>query len=89
MELSERHIQSLEAAGYRSISEEQFEAGYAWQDGTAEGEVVILVTDGSVMIVFNNLSETVVLGRRFTIPPHTTYQATAGPDGVIYITGEL
>jgi hypothetical protein len=79
MEFSERCIATLEKEGFSSISEEV--AAFAEKDGLSQTSTSLVVTDGSLTVLYGGISHSVHVGDRLDIPAAAPYSLTAGPNG--------
>lgn len=88
MELSERYIAQLEKEGFTSVSEEQDAPGTVYPEH-AHGKAAFYITDGSITFTVNGDTTELKAGDRLDIPANTTHSAVVGPEGAIYILGEM
>ncbi|MCA9360947.1 hypothetical protein KC845_00150 [Candidatus Kaiserbacteria bacterium] len=89
MELSERYIKTLEKEGFINIYEWQDVSGTEYPLHSHQDKVTIFLTDGSVTFDFSGVKKELVAPIRFDVPPNTPHSAVVGPQGAIFIVGEM
>ena len=89
MELSERYIAQLESEDFKHIYEWQDAPGTVYEAHTHTGKVTIFLTDGSVIFDFEGEKKELVAPVRFDVPVGKNHSAIVGPQGAIYIVGEM
>jgi len=89
MELSERIIATLEAEGCSSVYEETLGAYATSSLHTALTPIVLVVTDGSIEVTFDNSPHIFEPGNRLDVPANTSYSIIAGKAGCNYVVGEF
>jgi quercetin dioxygenase-like cupin family protein len=89
MELSERFMHTLEAEGFVHVYEWQDAPGKIYEPHVHTDKVSFCVTDGSITFDFGDYTHTVHGNERFDVPIGKKHSAVVGPQGVIYIVGEM
>lgn len=89
MELSERYIKIFEDEGFPSVYEWQDKPDATYPEHAHKGNVSIYVTDGSITFDFEGQKKEVIANQRFDVPPGKKHSAVVGPQGAIYIVGEM
>ena len=89
MELSERCIKTLEAEGYEFIDEQHHARGTILPVVTAATTTCLFVTEGSIILTYAGLVQSLTIGNQATIPPHTPYSIMVGKVGCQLVIGEM
>jgi len=89
MELSERYIRTFESEDFTYVYEAQDKPNTVTAEHSHVGKVSVYVTDGALSFDFSGEIKEVQQNKRFNIPPNTPHTVTAGPEGAIYIVGEM
>jgi len=89
MELSERCIMTLESEGFHHVYEWQDKPGTVYEEHAHQGQVSLFVTDGLLTFDFSGEKKEVRAGQRFDVPIGVPHSAIVGPEGAIYIVGEM
>ncbi len=88
MELSERCIAQLEKEGWPHVYEWQDKPGTVYPSHVHQGNVVLFVTEGSILITMSGRAKEYRTGDRVDIPLQTPHEAVVGPSGAQYVVGE-
>ena len=88
MELSERIIATLEAAGFPSVFELSDPADTVSPDQLHSWAITLVVTDGFLEVKVAGNTRTLKTGDRIDIKAQTPYSVVTGAQGCNYVVGE-
>jgi quercetin dioxygenase-like cupin family protein len=89
MELSERYIKILEDEGFPFVYEWQDTPGTVYAPHAHTGKVALCITDGSITFDIDGEKKELTAPTRFDVPVGVIHSAVVGPQGALYIVGEM